>query len=328
MMKQYKLDIVANHYSETPETVRRFLDSIEMQKGIDFGDICVWICTDGLDRKLDMAVLERYTFPIRYAAVEHRGKCSIRNLLLDETANEYIMFCDIDDCFCEDNGLKLIFAAMQQREPNIIGSNYLAESVQNEELKTVIYRNDTIRIHGKAYRRQYLRQKNIRYCDAVQVNADQYFLYQAFALTDNVVWIEKPFYCWKHNPKSCTREEAGFDVRTYREMMTAYGLLAENFFSRGRMDLFNMVLCVTFAMMHVHTLFDPAFREDTDAARNARLAICDYIGKFLVPYLEIPEEERKQQYVAEAAFLNVRKPEKYYRNLLSWAGQVVGAQGR
>ncbi len=117
-------------------------------------------------------------------------------------------------------------------------------------------------------------------------------------------------------------------MRTYREVMTAYGLLAENFLGRGRKDLYNMVLCVTFAMMHVHTLFDPAFREDTDAARNARLAICDYIGKFLVPYLEIPEEERKQQYVAEAAFLNVRKPEKYYRNLLSWAGQVVGAQGR
>ena len=323
-----RLDIVANHYSETPEIVRRFLDSVGMQEGINFADICVWICTDGLDRKMNLDVLAGYSFPIRYAAVEHRGKCSIRNLLMDSTEGDYIMFCDIDDCFCEKDGLKLIFDAMQQREPNIIASAYLGETMRDGELKTVVYRQDIIRIHGKAYRRQYLKEKNIRYCDAVQVNADQYFMYQAFALTDNVVWIGKPFYCWKHNTQSCTRGEGGFNVRTYREMMTAYSLLADNFLGRGRKDLYNMVLCVTFAMMHVHTLFDPAFCEDTDAARNARLAVCDYIGKFLVPYLEIPEEERKQQYVAEAAFLNVRKPEKYYRNLLSWAGQVVGAQGR
>lgn len=326
MRKKYRIDIVANHYSEQPDIVRRFLDSIEMQDGIDFNDICVWVCSDGLDKKLDMSVLEGYKFPLRYAAVEHRGKCSIRNLLLDETANEYIMFCDVDDCFCEKDGLKIIFEAMQQREPNIIASDYLSETMRDGELKTVVYRKDIIRIHGKAYRRQYLKQKNIRYCDEVQVNADQYFMYQAFALTDNVVWIEKPFYCWKHNPKSCTKEEGGFNVRTYREMMTAYGLLAENFFSRGRMDLYDMVLCVTFAMMHVHSMFDPNFRENTDVAIRAQETIRDYLSRFLIHYLKIPEEVRKRQYIEEAKYLAVREPDKHYRNLLSWVGQMVATK--
>jgi glycosyltransferase involved in cell wall biosynthesis len=90
-----KLQILVNHYKEDETITRRFLESLSTQKDVNFN---VLICSDGGGVRLSDS-LKGFTFKITYAYAPHSGVCHTRNLLLDKSDAEYVMFCDIDDVF-------------------------------------------------------------------------------------------------------------------------------------------------------------------------------------------------------------------------------------
>ena len=119
------LQILINHYQEDDAIVERFLNSLEMQKKIDF---TVLLCTDG-GRKLDSNFLSKFNLNLQYSYLEHSGVCHTRNIMMDNSTADYVMFADIDDCFHACDGLFSLMEAAEKTGADIVGSPYLVERI-------------------------------------------------------------------------------------------------------------------------------------------------------------------------------------------------------
>ena len=105
--EQLKLQILIPHYKEDTSLVRRQLDSIATQQGVDVAkDVGVIICNDGSDVLLPIDDFEKaYPFAIQYCVREHSGMSAIRSFLLKLATADYVMCCDSDDVFSNMLGL-------------------------------------------------------------------------------------------------------------------------------------------------------------------------------------------------------------------------------
>lgn len=97
------LQILVNHYNEDINIVRKFLETLNKQKDIKFEVI---IISDGGKINLSNEDWSKYNFQIKYKYIKHVGVCHTRNILLNISSADYLMFCDIDDEFENVNGIK------------------------------------------------------------------------------------------------------------------------------------------------------------------------------------------------------------------------------
>jgi hypothetical protein len=176
---------------EDETIVSRFLRSLERQQGVEFS---VLFCTDG-GIKLDEEFFSKFDLNLTYAYLPHSGVCHTRNILMDKSEADYIMFCDVDDCFIADDGLLSLMAIMNETDADIVGSPYLYEMMMdNKDCKYNTLERDTIRLHGKIFRKQYLIDNDIRFPDELETSGDMAFLWLAYALTPKTVWSKNVFY--------------------------------------------------------------------------------------------------------------------------------------
>ena len=235
------LEILVNHYKEDEKTVERFFSSLTMQRGVEFR---VMICSDGGVR-LPPDLFCKFPFEITYQYLPHTGVCHTRNVMLDKATADYLMFCDVDDCFSSPYGLSSLMAAAEKSGADVIGSPYQCERLINGKYEYVTYQNDTIRVHGKIFRRGYLTENHIRFPDELETSGDMSFLWLTYALTDRIVWVPENFYIWKWNPDSVTRADPYSHVMSYDRTLRCYELLAKDLVRRKRADLFRNLVTTT-----------------------------------------------------------------------------------
>lgn len=278
------LQVLVNHHREDVATVRRFLDSLAAQTGVDLEVI---MCGDG-GLRLSEGDLSGYPFPITYAYKPHTGVCNTRNVLMDRSDAEWVMFCDVDDAFVSD-GLR----SLMGHDADVVGSTYLSEGPNGE---TVRMERDTIRLHGKAFRSAYLRENGIRFPDEMETGGDMAFLWLAYALTDRAVWVDEPFYEWKWNGSSVTRALPHHHVRSYGSTIRCYTILAHDLERRGRDDLLSALVATLFAMMYVDVTSKEwqGYPEELREAAMPHIEGC--LDEFRDVYLSTPEGVRRDRY--------------------------------
>ena len=309
------LQILVNHYNESRETVRRFLDSLDNQTGAEFE---VLLCSDGGEVRLETEDLAGYSFPLSYAYKPHTGVCNTRNVLMDRATADYIMFCDVDDVFSRADGLKSLLDAAEETRADVIGSPYECELVRDGKAKYVTMEQDVIRVHGKILRREYLTENNIRFPDEMEISGDMMFLWLAFALTDSIVWIENNFYTWKWNPISVTRALPFHDVRTFDRTLKCYTLLAHDLAKRGRPTLLTNLVATTVAMIYVKCTHPRWRQAPAEYRERADGAIRLYLEEFLAFYRKIDEDYRRDKYRMMLAFEHAEGLSGPFEGLLPW----------
>lgn len=93
-----KCSIILITYNQQKET-KLVLDSIALQRKIKFKDIEVIIIDDGSKEKLQLN--STYPFTYRYIYSEHVGRACARNIGIEVSKNEFLIFCDGDRYFDE-----------------------------------------------------------------------------------------------------------------------------------------------------------------------------------------------------------------------------------
>ena len=68
-----KLQILVPQYNEDDAILKGLLDSIAMQRGVDFNEIGVVIVNDGSDVLISREFLQSYPFEIEYWLGDHAG---------------------------------------------------------------------------------------------------------------------------------------------------------------------------------------------------------------------------------------------------------------
>lgn len=280
------LDIVVPHYKEPWETCKYLFDTIATQRGVYFGNIRVIVVNDG-DCVLPEGVFEGYPYKVEYLKKPHGGVSAARNHGLDYSTADYVMFCDIDDGFLSNYGLHLVFAAMQEGY-DYISSNFVEETYTADNTQTIVrHDNDYTFMHGKAYKRIFLAEKNIRFDPSMTIHEDGYFNTIALVAAQKegkLKCIETPFYLWRWNDASTVRSNReDFVLKTYDQLMLCRSGACRQLRKRGYEKEYKTSVCMTvmnsyydFQKPSYHT---PKNRENLEKAEKAFKGFWTRFGK-------------------------------------------------
>ena len=315
-----KIQILVNHYREEVSVVKRFLLSLQMQKNADFE---VLLYSDDGGIQLGKEISEECSFPITYKYLEHKGVCPTRNKLMDDSSTEYIMFCDVDDVFSKEDGLYSLVKTAEETDADVIGSPYQGEYVQNGEYKYTTYEKDTVRLHGKLFKRKYLYDNSIRFPEELETSGDMSFLWLAYALTNKIVWLKNNFYIWKHNENSVTRAEEFSSIKYFDRTIKCFTLLAEDLRHRKRPDLFINLITTTTSTMYVESTHPYWKAAPLEYQETGNRTIHDYLKTYYSFYKNVDEEYRKSKY---DLMLDYKKSKGYsgrFEGIGEWAERYL-----
>lgn len=236
------LDLIITHYKEPWELGKGLFDSIAMQRMVSFEDVGVILVNDGEGNELPSECFDEYPFEVCQMSIPKGGVSKARNAGLDASNADWVMFCDFDDGFSSVFGLYMIFCAIHEDKYDTLWSCFTEETKDVEGNRILVaHDRDWVFIHGKAHRRQYLIDNQIRFNDKLTIHEDAYFtmLTQTFAEEGRIAAIRTPIYVWKWNDNSVVRKDGEEDyiLATYDHLMRQRIALTEEFIRRERHDL-------------------------------------------------------------------------------------------
>lgn len=290
------LDLIVPHYKEPWETCKYLFDTLATQRGINFDDIRAIVVNDG-DCLLNEDCFAGYPYRVEYLKKQHGGVSAARNYGLDHSDADYVMFCDIDDGFLSNYGLYLVFAAMHEGF-DMLASSFIEESFTKDTNAPLILprEDDMTFVHGKAYRRQFLIENDLRFDENLTIHEDGYFNLLAYTVAKangKVRKIKTPFYLWRWNDNSVVRSnKTDFVLKTYPHLMAARTRTCEEMKRRGYDKEYRVSVCMT--IMNSYYDFQKSRYYDAQNARylrEAEKAFKKYYTEFRSTFMDCTNAE-------------------------------------
>lgn len=230
-----KLQILIPQYNEDENTIKPLLDSIAIQEDINLKeDIEVFIGNDGSDTKLSIDFLKKYPFRIQYHFFEHGRLAATRQKLFELVTAPYVMWCDADDKFISTLALSMIFSIAESNCDAIICDFIEQHLFPNRSPIYIPHKSDTVFVHGKVYRTEFLRENHIEWHPELHEHQDSPFNVLARTCAKDTKLLNVPIYMWCDNPKSISRVNGIEHLpNTWPHMIDSYQALINDFKDRG-----------------------------------------------------------------------------------------------
>jgi glycosyltransferase involved in cell wall biosynthesis len=293
-----KLSFVVTHYDEPWEVCKPWFDSIQDQLGIDFDNIEVLVIEDG-GKPLDEDNFVGYHFTIKTFNYGHKGVSACRNIGLENTTGDYIMFCDCDDRFISAYALHLYLKAIKSGGFDIIKSPFLEDQVIDGELKLIRHDQDITFIHGKLYRRQFLIDNMIKFDEELTIHEDSYFNVIANMLAESRVHEMSPaVYLWKYRDDSIVRKDRDCYVfKTYEHLMKVRRAITKNLEQRERYNEMYQAISKTITDSYYDFQRQDALKEENrPIIEKAEKAFAEYYREFKDEYKNVNIKDKAQMF--------------------------------
>ncbi len=197
------IDIIIPTYN-SQKTIIETLASIAIQRIKD--KIKIYIIDDCSDTDYEKEIsLFKNELDITYIRNEkNMGPGASRQIGIDNSNSEYIVFIDSDDQFYNCYSLELLFNHINDNKLDIVMGYFYIESVDKTFLATESYINGCL--HGKIYRREHIIANNIRFNNS-RYSEDNSFNSLATNTSNKVELINKIVYVYKNNQNSLTKDK-------------------------------------------------------------------------------------------------------------------------
>lgn len=209
---------------------------LALQRCIDFDDVSVILVNDGEGNELPEECFEGYPYGIHQMSIPKGGVSKARNAGLDVATAEWVMFCDFDDCFASVFGLYLIFCGINEEKYDLLRAVFTEETLDDSGgLHLVSHDDDTVFVHGKVMRRQFLIDNELRFHDKLTIHEDGYFNILVHSIAkDREQKINTPIYLWSWNWDSVVRKDRSEDyvLDTYGHLIRQRIALTNEFIKR------------------------------------------------------------------------------------------------
>ena len=306
-----KLSILVPHYKEPAEVGKALLDSIAIQKNVDFNDIEVIICDDGPDATLlPQEFLDSYPFEIQYHREEKGGVSRMRNKAFDYSQGEYVMFVDFDDMLYHCLALWLIFretntpmeAVVDGRQTTIKGfdalySVFLEEGRNPETGETIfIDRKDGYQfVHGKIINRDFMIRNDIRFGDDLYIHEDNVLNGKIQACTKYIKFCPQPFFLWRWRDDSVCRKDPLYIKKTYPDLIKSSDHMLEWYTSKNKMDKAREAV-TAITLDSYYTFCHPSWKEigTKEYREKAEKCFADYFKKWEYLWNEASDQLKMQ----------------------------------
>lgn len=192
------IDVIIPAYN-AHDTIKRTLFSILTQSIKD--RIKVYIVDDCSDKGYDddiKSIKEKLDITI-IRTKENSGPGVARQIGIENSNSEYIVFIDADDTFFCSFSVEQLYNFIDENNFNAVCSDFL------EECENGILRHEynDIWMHGKIYRRSFIEENNIKFNNTYQ-NEDTGFNH-IISLIYDFKYLDKITYIWKYTKTSITR---------------------------------------------------------------------------------------------------------------------------
>ncbi len=202
-----KISIIVPVY-HAHSTLYKALASVVMQS---ISNLCqVVIINDG-DSEDYMYCLNPFAnfLDILYIPLnENVGVGAARQIGIDNSQSEYIVFLDADDEFYHPYSLELLLTAIESNPGNPLAIGNFVEIVRNPGLQIIKHKEDFVWLFSKIYSRSFLEEYGIKFTKT-KANEDAGFngkIEMIMAEKNlNVITIDDILYSWNYNPNSITR---------------------------------------------------------------------------------------------------------------------------
>ena len=230
-----KLQILIPQYNEDDDKIKPLLDSIAIQQDINLKeDIEVFIGNDGSETKLTIDFLKQYPFRIQYHYFEHGRLAATRQKLFELVTAPYVMWCDADDKFISTIALSMIFSIMETKCDAIICDFVEQHYLPGKPTIYLPHKNDSVFVHGKIYRTEFLRENHIEWHPELHEHQDSPFNVLARTCAKTTKLLNVPIYMWCNNPDSISRSNGQYHtIKTWPHMIDSYQALINDLKDRG-----------------------------------------------------------------------------------------------
>ena len=248
-----RLDFCVPIYNEGQDVVKPLLDSIAIQRQVNFDEIGVIICCDGGSTVVTDEFMSRYPFHIEFHMCEHRGVSATRNECLRHSTAEYVQFADCDDMLSDAYGLFIVFREMDV-EPNpqemqMLGvprkdwkkgfdfliSNFREETKGPDGRTTLVdHGQDLTFVHGKVSRRQWLIDNDLLFCESALVHEDSYWVLLTKEMTPphRIKYCPLAWYTWLWRSDSVCRSSPLYILKTLPDLLVSNEALVKELLRR------------------------------------------------------------------------------------------------
>ena len=233
------LDIIITHYNEPWSDGRKMFEMLKLQRGVDWNDVRVIIVQDGDDEQLDLKrIMKVYPFVKTILHLPQGGVSIARNNGLEVANAEWVMFCDFDDSLYSVDSLYRILQSIREAgdRADLIWSDIWIEMRKPDG--TWLKRKkewNTVFIHGKVYRREFLMEHGIRYDPELCYSEDAMFNALVAMEIDQKRIAKMPeiVYVWCFR-KGSASNYAGGDAKRNISLYRKRVKLSEEYEKRGR----------------------------------------------------------------------------------------------
>ena len=169
------LDIIVPHYDEPWEEGKKLFDMLALQRDIDFSDFRVILVDDGGEHDVFPDVIrQKYPFEVTGVQIPHGGVSAARNAGMDHSGAKWILFHDFDDMFTSVYALRGIFDVLGTEDYDLLWTPFYVEVNEARKRQTKEEMN-LVFIHGKIFRRDFLVNHGIRFCEELYFSEDTAF---------------------------------------------------------------------------------------------------------------------------------------------------------
>jgi len=203
-----KLSVIITHYKETEEQCFRCFKSLDDQLLCNFDDF-EFILVNDCGVKLSDEYLQQFkNLKINHISTKVNGCCSgARQAGMEVMTGEYLTFIDIDDYLYNDFVLFYFISELYPMQANVYVTNSVEIFNEQNCIKYVERKRQSVPIHGKFYKHQFLIDKNINQALELRLNEDVYWHFVIFLLAgdQNVHFSDFISYVYFPNVNSLTR---------------------------------------------------------------------------------------------------------------------------
>lgn len=202
--KYFETAIIVPAYN-CSKTLERLLDSIAIQD-YEREKFCVYIINDKSPEGSYEEIIKPYASCFNVVEIvlqENLGAGGARQAGTDYTNSKYITYADADDEYMGSKALSSLVSTANEKKLDI------ARGLIYSERKHDIVDDPDVHLHGKLYRRKYLKDNEICFCmdrRATCANEDVAFnlLCNFYMPKDELV--KYPTYFWHDDPNSLTHD--------------------------------------------------------------------------------------------------------------------------
>lgn len=193
------IDIIIPAYNAF-KTINQTLLSVAMQDNIK--NINVYIVNDGSDMNYNNQIdVFSKLMNIKELKIEkNSGPGFARQYGIDNSYSNYVMFIDSDDMLLDHNSVIKLYNVVVANDYDVVVSSFLEETDDG----IVNHSNDTVFMHGKIYKRQFLIDNNIKFNNTYH-NEDNGFNALILLHEPKICFLDEQTYLWKNNKDSITR---------------------------------------------------------------------------------------------------------------------------